>query len=225
MPVFLKRRSNLGILPPGYIGLDCVSLPQKSIYPNQLAVAYTDYYPCSATKITVSAKMSCAWGAQGILGSRSDEGDKNYFHLYLSGDVAIYGYGDKGSLRDYAFEPQADVWYTYALHGGDLYVNGEQFWGGTGTWTVGRLDRPVTFFSTNTEDYGILGDTSHDKGDSIGRVTIEENGVVLRDYYPCVCRENNYQGWYDIINRQFIPQGWSDRYQSEFTPQTYEPSD
>lgn len=193
MPVFLKRRQPQVILPPGYT---------RTEYTEQYYGRYgaTDYKPCALTEIICetdykpTSDVTVLFGCSNANGSRPFAIASYQKKMRFDYDESTEYFGSVPSGR-----------YTLHIKNRNVYINGElkATVGYSEFFELSRQNVTLYFFGCH-EGTKYAAENPSPEGTKMWAFKIYEQGVLLRNYVPCIRDSDNTPGWYDTVNKTFV---------------------
>ena len=185
----------------------------KSIKANQRgACIFTDYYPCPKTEFRVNVHMSDdhsgAFGA--VLGTQR-------YVMYLNGSQTdkcqLHFDGNQPLYKTMEYNNQYEIWMT-----SDIYFFDKVKYYPEKTPDYTPLERdtvPLFLFVTNAEERSdrYIADGKWVYGfydNSVRKIEILEDGVMLYKYRPCFDNMENY-GLLEMLSKKFYPSSRTDK--------------
>lgn len=196
MPVFLKRRQPQVILPPGYTRTEYTE--QYSDLFGRYGV--TDYKPCALTEIICETDYKPTNDVTVLFGCRNENGSRPF---------AIASYQKKmrfdydESTEYFGSVPSGR--YTLHIKNRNVYINGElkATVGYSEFFELSRQNVTLYLFGCHEGTQYAAADPSPE-GTKMWSFKIYEQGVLLRNYVPCIRDSDNMPGWYDTVNKTFV---------------------
>ena len=194
MPVFLKRRQPQVILPPGYTRTEYTE--QTSAY----HWGITDYQPCALTEIICETDYQPTEDGTFLFGCRNASKDRPFGLASYKNQMRF----DYDASTEY-FDSVPSGRYTLHIKDRNVYINGEL------KATVAYSEY-FELFRQNATLY-LFGCHEGSSVNAVGRVPIGtkmwsfkiyEQGVLWRNYVPCIRDSDNMPGWYDTVNKTFV---------------------
>lgn len=176
------------LLPDGYTEVEYVQ-SNGSQYIN------SGYVPNSGTAVDVKFlfdSMSSQW--QNVLGSRTTAATDDQFSFSSSNNNASAGFGAQEISLGKVFA--ANKTYEVSMDGTNIKIDGVV----KGTFAPKQISSvlPIYIFGRNT-----AGGFSNAFIGKIYRVVIYEDGVVVRNYIPCINDATGKAGLYDLVSGTF----------------------
>ena len=176
------------LLPDGYTEVEYVQ-SSGTQYIN------SGYVPNTDTAVDVKFlfnSMSSQW--QNVLGSRTTAATDDQFSFSSSNNNASAGFGAQEISLGKVFA--ANITYEVSMDKTNIKINGVV----KGTFASKQISSalPIYIFGRNT-----AGGFSNAFIGKIYRVVIYEDGVVVRNYIPCINDATGKAGLYDLVNGVF----------------------
>lgn len=195
MPVFLKRRQDL--LPPGYTRMEYTEYVSEG---GRISWGITDYKPCALTEIICETDYQPTADGSFLFGCRNAGKDRPFAIASYKNQMRF----DYDESSEY-FDSVPSGRYTLHIKDRNVYINGElkATVAYSGFFEKFRQSQVLYLFACK-EGSATTGVSPVPVGTKMWSFKIYEQGVLLRNYVPCIRDSDNMPGWYDTVNKTFV---------------------